>query len=170
MIILAESYEIILRNETRQGTTPVATTQGINGGGGYLAEPISYTSTDSNGNNKNALASAIVAVNVIKPYVNKALAFGISQVEMQTGSAELQRKLTAYSEIGSTTLGIVGAGLIGGIGGAAVAAVTLAAQTAIETGLNWVSINNRKIIASENMQLAKSRAGMVSNRSRGGLV
>lgn len=170
MIILAESYEIILRNETRQGTTPVATTQSINGGGGYLAEPISYTSTDSKGNNKNALASAIVAVNVIKPYVNKALAFGISQVEMQTGSAELQRKLTAYSEIGSTTLGIVSAGLIGGPGGAAVAAVTLAAQTAIETGLNWVSINNRKIIESENMQLAKSRAGMVSNRSRGGLV
>ena len=165
---MAERYEIILRNETYGGSTPVSTSNGINGGYGYLAEPV--TATTATKKNNGALAGAIVAVNVIKPYVNKALSFGISQVEMQTGSAELQRKLSAYSEIGSSALGVVGAGLVAGPTGAVVAAVTFAAQTAIETGVNWVNINNRKVIASENRQLAKSRAGMVSDRSRGGVV
>lgn len=168
MVTLAERYEIILRNETNGGSTPVSTTNGINGGSGYLAEPVTATTATKKSN--GALAGTIVAVNVIKPYVNKALSFGISQVEMQTGSAELQRKLSAYSEIGSSALGVVGAGLALGPTGAVAAAVTFAAQTAIETGVNWVNINNRKVIESENMQLAKSRAGMVSNRSRGGVV
>jgi hypothetical protein len=43
-------------------------------------------------------------------------------------------------------------------------------QTVIQTAINQVNINNQKIIESENLALARSRAGMVTNKSRGGGV
>lgn len=166
---MAEQYEIVIRNETSGQKTPVAT-QPYTNGGGSVATPITKKTTDANGNNQNGFASAIVAANVIKPYVQQAMSFGISQVEMRTGSPELQRKLSAYSQIGSSATSIIAAGAMGGGVGVLAATAALALSTGIETAINAVNIQNKKTIEAENLQLAKSRAGMVSNHSRGGVV
>lgn len=166
---MAEQYEIVIRNETKGNKTPV-TSQPYTNGDSSVAVPISKKTTDSSGNNQNALASAIIAANVIKPYVQQAVSFGISQVEMKTGSAELQRKLNAYNQIGSSAVSIVAAGVIGGPVGALTAAGAMAVSIGIETAINAVNIQNRKTIEAENLQLARSRAGMVTNHSRGGVV
>lgn len=166
---MAEKYEIIIRNETNQSKTPIATTPDVNGQSS-VASPITKSTATSGNKSQNALASAIVATNVIKPYIQQAINFGISQVEMQTGSAELQRKAQFLNNVGSSVSSIIVAGAVGGIPGALGAAAMLGVSTAIETGINYVNINNRKILEAENLQLAKSRAGLVSNHSRGGVV
>ncbi len=166
---LTEQYEIIIRNETARRDTPIAAQPNVNGESA-VASPITKKTASSEGKNQNALASAIVATSAIKPYVQQMISMGISQIEMGTGSAELQRKAQAFNTLGSSALGIVAAGAVGGIGGALSAAAMMAVQSAIEAGVNYVSINNRKILETESLQLQKSRVGMVSNRSRGGGV
>jgi hypothetical protein len=89
---------------------------------------------------------------------------------MRTGSAELQRKKQAFASVGSNATGLVIAGATGGFGAAAAMAGMQLLQTAIQSIINQVNINNQKIIESENLALAKSRAGMVTNKSRGGGV
>lgn len=169
VVILAERYEIIIRNETKQRKTPIATEPSVDGGS-YVASPITKSTASKGNGSQNALASAIVATNVIKPYIQQAISFGISQIEMQTGSAELQRKAQFLNNVGASATSIITAGVVGGVGGALGAAAMLGVTTAIETGINYVNINNRKILEAENLQLARSRAGMVSNHSRGGGV
>lgn len=166
---MPEQYEIVIRNETNKSSTPVAT-NGTVIGGSTVAEPIQKTTTSSDGSNKNALVSALVATSAIKPYIQQAVSFRISQIEMQTGSAELQRQMAARYSMLSSAGGILSAGLTGGIPGAAIAAAMMVAQTGIETGVNYVEIKNKKTLEEENLQLRRSRAGMVAGKSRGGGV
>ncbi len=167
VVILAERYEIIIRNETKQRKTPIATEPNIDGESS-VAAPITKSTASKGSGSRNALASAIVATNVIKPYIQQAISFGISQIDMQTGSAELQRKAQFWNNVGSSATSIIVAGAAGGPVGALGAAAMLGVTTAIETGINYVNINNRKILEAENLQLARSRAGMVTNHSREG--
>jgi hypothetical protein len=162
-----ELYEVIIRNETEQKDTPIATSPNVDGESG-VASPIKKTTTGSDGRNANALASAMVATNYIKPYIQQAVSVGISQIEMSTGASEMQRKMEAMSSIGSSVGGIVAAGVAGGIGAAGVATAMLLVQKVIETEINRMNIKNQKIYERENLSLAKSRAGMVTNRSRDG--
>lgn len=161
---MAELYEIVIRNETDGGNSPIATEPNVNGEGN-AATPIKKS-----GESKGRLVSSIVAVGAVKPYIEQAINFGVSQVEMRTGSAEMQRKAQAFSSVASTAGGMVIAGLTGGLGAAAAMAGMQLLQTIIQTSINQVNINNQKIIESENLALAKSRAGMVTNKSRGGGV
>ena len=163
---MPEQYEIVIRNETKQGKTPIATSPNV-GEQSSVASPITKT-TVIKGTSQNGLASAIVATNVIKPYVQQAINFNISQIEMATGSAELQRKAQFFSNLGSSAMSIVAAGAVGGVVGAVGAVAMLGLSTVIETSINQANINNRNILEAENLQLARSRAGMVSNHSRGG--
>lgn len=162
---MAELYEIVIRNETNGGNSPIATEPNVDGTGN-AAEPITKKKVDT----QNKMVSTIVAVNTVKPYIEQAVNFGVSQVEMRTGSAEMQRKAQAFSSIGSTASGLVIAGLTGGISAMGAMAGMQLLQTIIQTSINQVNINNQKIIESENLALAKSRAGMVTNKSRGGGV
>lgn len=164
---MPEMYEIVIRNETNDTSTPIATEPSINGESS-IATPIKKKSGTRDAKSQNALVSAIVASDKIKPYVQQVATFGISQIEMTTGSSELQRKMQAVSAIGSSASGIVTAGIVGGIGSAATMAAVQLLQTVIQTAINQATINNQKIIENENLQLARSRAGMVSNKSRGG--
>ena len=163
---MAELYEIVIRNETSGGNSPIATEPNVDGEGS-IATPITQKSS---GSKQNRLVSAIVATNTIKPYVEQIANFGISQVEMTTGSPELQRKLQAASGVASTLSSITIGGVTGGWQGAAVAAAMQLIQGILQTSLNQININNQKQIESENLSLARSRAGMISNKSRGGGV
>lgn len=163
---MAELYEIVIRNETDGGNSPIATEPNVNGEGN-AGSPITKKGGASS---KNQLLSAVVATNTIKPYVQQAITFGVSQVEMTTGSPELQRKMQAVTGIASSVGGIVSSGIVGGWAGAAASAGMQLLQGIIQTSINQVNINNQKIIESENIALAKSRAGMVTNKSRGGGV
>jgi hypothetical protein len=165
---MAELYEIVIRNETEKKNTPVATDATVEGGGS-VAEPVKKNN-GKDGNPKNSLFSSLFASNTVKPYIQQAISFGVSQVDMNTGSSELQRKLQAFSSVGSSLGGIVSAGIVGGLPGAAAALGMQTLQTVIQTAINQVNINNQKIIESENLALARSRAGMVTNKSRGGGV
>lgn len=166
---MAEMYEIIIRNETSSGTSPIATDANVNGEGS-VAMPITKKIGGKQSESPNRMVSAIVATNAIKPYIEQVANFGISQVEMSTGSPELQRKLQAVSSVASSVSGIVVAGVTGGVGAAAAMAGMQLLQTIIQSTINQVNINNQKIIENENLALARSRAGMVTNKSRGGGV
>lgn len=163
---MAELYEIVIRNETDGGNSPIATDPNVNGEGNAGSPITKKTSASS----QNRLISAVVATNTIKPYIQQAVTFGISQVDMQTGSPELQRKMQAITGVASSVGGIVTSGIVGGWAGAAASAGMQILQGLIQTSINYVNINNQKIIESENLALARSRAGMVTNKSRGGGV
>ena len=164
---MAELYEIVIRNETDGGNSPIATEPNVNGEGN-AATPI--TKKKATAESPNRLVSSIVAVGAIKPYIDQAVSLGVSTVEMRTGSAELQRKKQAFASVASNAGGLIIAGATGGVGAAAAMAGMQLLQTAIQSIINQVNINNQKIIESENLALAKSRAGMVTNKSRGGGV
>ena len=139
---MAELYEIVIRNETDGGNSPIATEPNVNGEGN-AATPI--TKKKATAESPNRLVSSIVAVGTIKPYIEQAINFGVSQVEMRTGSAEMQRKAQAFSSVASTAGGMVIAGLTGGLGAAAAMAGMQLLQTIIQTSINQVNINNQKI-------------------------
>lgn len=164
---MAELYEVILRNETTQRDTPIATDPNVDGESG-IATPIKKKTTGADGKNPNAMMSMVVATNYIKPYIQQAISVGISQIEMTTGSSELQRKMEVMSSVGSSIGGIVTAGIMGGIGGAAAAGAMLLIQKTIEASINSINIQNQKKIEQENLSLARSRAGMISSKSREG--
>ena len=113
---MAELYEIVIRNETNGGQSPIATEPNVNGEGN-AATPI--TKKKATAESPNRLVSSIVAVGTIKPYVEQAVNLGVSTVEMRTGSAELQRKKQAFASVGSNVTGLVIAGATGGVGAAA---------------------------------------------------
>ena len=161
------NYRIIIENHAQEGETPVST-DSTNGGTPAPASPVTEQKTKVN---KGFLSNVMVATNVIKPYVQQAISFGVSQVEMETGSASLQRRAQAYSSIGSSAISIVTAGIMGGAAGAAGAAGVMLLQTMIESAMNAQTIQNQKQMEQENIALRKSRAGLSINRSReGGVV
>lgn len=162
---VTETIEVIIKDQTSGGDSPVTVDASEDNAAVALpADPAKARKTTT----AALSAQAVVAVGYIKPYVQQMLSFGISQVEMNTGSAELQRKLEGYSTIGSSAVAIGAAAAAGGAIGAVSAAGLMLVQTSIEAMLNNVSIQNRKTIENENIALLRSRAGLISNRSRGG--
>lgn len=120
---------------------------------------------------KGAVAAGLVAVASIRPYVDMAVNFGISQISLVTGSAEAQQRAEAIkSEVSSaTTLGY--AALFGGVPGLATAAGMIAVQKAIAFAQHQFTVNAQKAIEAENIGLRTSRLGAATNRSRqGGVV
>lgn len=117
---------------------------------------------------RGALALGLVAVNQITPYVTQAINFGISQISMDTGSDELQRKAQAASSIAGGIASIGMGAMTGGIAGAAVMAAVQGIQAMISVSQNMAAISNQKRIENENIALKKSRAGLSVNRSRTG--
>ena len=162
---VTETIEVIIKDQTSGGDSPVTVD---------ASEENATVATPANPEKSKKTttaalsAQAVVAVGYIKPYVQQMLSFGISQVEMTRGSAELQRKLEGYSALGARAISIGVAGAAGGAAGAIGAAGLMLVQSSIETMLNNISIQNRKTIENENIALLRSRAGLISNRSRGG--
>lgn len=152
------TYRLIIEDQTSGEKTPVSTEGHIE-----EARPIKKDAKKQGG-----LANVMVATNVVRPYVQQVASFGVSNIEMATGSAAMQRKVEAFSGIGATASSIVVAGIAGGAPAAAAAAGVLLIQKTLETALNKMQIEMQKQVENENIALSKSRAGMSTNRSRGG--
>ena len=153
------TYRLIIEDQTSGTRTPVST-----GGGVEEAKPVQAKEKAKG----STMANVMVATNVVRPYVQQLVSFGVSNIEMATGSAAMQRKVEAFSGIGSTAVSIVTAGIVGGAPAAAAAAGVMLIQKTMEAALNKMQIEMQKRVENENIALRKSRAGMSTNRSRGG--
>ena len=120
---------------------------------------------------KGAVAAGLVAVCQIRPYVDTAINFGVSQISLTTGSEEAQQRAEAIKSAVSsaTTLGF--AAIVGGVPGFVAAAGMIAIDKAFAFAQNQFTINTKKSIEIENINLRTSRLGAATNRSRqGGVV
>lgn len=157
-------YSVTIRDETGSGTETVA------GASEQTAArpgtPLSQGSAERSAST-GKLATALVAVKAVEPYVNQAVAFTISRIEFSTGSTELQQRAQIFSGAASSAYSIGMAAIVGGLPAAAVVAGAQILQTAISAMQNAVAIQDRKALEAETIANKKSRIGAISNRSRG---
>jgi hypothetical protein len=160
-------YRILIENKTADEGAPVSTSP--NGENIPEAVPADKGGKDSeNGGGK--LAQVMVATNVIKPYIQQAVSFSVSQIEMESGSASLQRRAEAFGGAASSVGGIVAAGIMGGPSAAVVAGATMLVQKIVQAEFQRMAIANQKRMEQESISLQRSRLGLSANRSRGGGV
>lgn len=164
---MSEEVRIIITDETSGEGTPVATPRSS-------APSTPMAPKDEKDAKKEAragvIAMGLVAYRELSPYISQAVQFGISQIEVTTGSAESQRKAQMLSNMAGTGLSIVVAGLAGGPGAAAAAAGMAALQGITSALYRSMEIQNQKRLENENLALRKSRLGLATNRSRTGGV
>ena len=157
-------YRVIIENRTDDSGAPVSTGKS---NAEQPSEGVPAKKKQERGSG-NLMANVMVATNVIKPYVQQAASFGVSQIEMQTGSAALQRRAQAYASIGSSASSVITAGIMGGPAAALGAAGIMAFQSMIQAAMTHNVIQMQKQIEQESIELRKSRVGLSINRSRGG--
>lgn len=161
------AIEVIITDTTQGDRTPVATPtepQGTTAG-----QAATQDKAEKKGE-KGEVVAGLVAIQQIMPYVNSAVNFRVSQIQMQTGSAELQQRAQIVSGMASTAISIGLGAAVGGVPGAAVSAALSALQGAISYVQNSMIIAQQKRLEDENLQLKRSRIGMTVNRSRTGGV
>ena len=164
---MSEEIRIILSDETAGGgeaSAPVATT---GGGGETPMAPVSEKGAKA-AKKKGSSSMGLVAVRTVTPYISKAAQFGVSQIEMMTGSAELQRKAEYFVEITGKIGSIGTAAAAGGWAGAAAAVGQLIAETAMESAMRSIQVYFMKKEEKENLALRRSRLGASINHSRTG--
>ena len=159
------AIEVIITDTTQGDRVPVSTQaepQGTTAGQGVSQ------SKAENKADKGAVVAGLVAVQQVMPYVNSAVNFGVSQIQMTTGSAELQQRAQIVTGMASTAISIGLGAAVGGVPGAAVAAALSALQSSITFAQNSIILNQQKVLEGENLRLKSSRVGMTVNRSRSG--
>jgi hypothetical protein len=157
-----EKIEVVISNQTDKSDNPVSLPDNV---------PSSHTippEQAERNKEKGMNVAGLVAVNQLTPYITQAINFGISQISMNVGSDELQRKAQVMSSMGGTAASIGMAALTGGIPGAAIMAGIQLMNGLISMEYNKVAIANQKQIENENIALRKSRAGLSANKSRTG--
>lgn len=159
------AIEVIITDTTQGDRVPVSTQaepQGTTAGQGVSQ------SKAENKADKGAVVAGLVAVQQVMPYVNSAVNFGVSQIQMTTGSAELQQRAQLVSGMASTAISIGLGAAVGGVPGAAISAALAALQSSITFAQNSIVLNQQKVLEGENLRLKSSRVGMTVNRSRSG--
>lgn len=159
------AIRVVITNATDEGRIPVATTaepQGATAGSG-----VSKVKAEQQ-KDRGVAAAGLVAVQQIMPYVNTAVNFGVSQIQMTTGSAELQQRAQIVTGMASTAISIGLGAAVGGVPGAAISAALAALQSSITFAQNSIILNQQKVLEGENLRLKSSRVGMTVNRSRSG--
>jgi hypothetical protein len=161
------AIEVIITDTTQGDRTPVATPTEPKGT--TAGQAATQDKAEKKGE-KGAAVAGLVAIQQIMPYVNSAVNFSVSQIQMQTGSAELQQRAQLVTGMTSTAISIGLGAAVGGVPGAAVSAALAALQGAISYVQNSMIIAQQKRLEDENLQLKRSRIGMTVNRSRTGGV
>lgn len=164
---MSEEVRIVITDETANEGAPVSTPKS-----GSPTTPMAPS--DEKGSKRSerngAIAAGLVAYRALSPFISQAVQFGISQIEINTGSAESQRKAQILSSVAGTAGSIVVAGISGGPYAAAAAAGMAAIQGIASTFYKSMEIQNQKRLESEELALRKSRLGLATNRSRTGGV
>lgn len=161
------AIEVIITDTTQGDRVPVSTQaepQGTTAGQGVSQ------SKAENKADKGAVAAGLVAVQQVMPYVNSAVNFGVSQIQMTTGSAELQQRVQIVTGMASTAISIGLGAAVGGVPGAAISAALAALQGSISFVQNSIAINTNRRIERESLDRKISRVGQSVNRSRTGGV
>ena len=162
-----KSINIKITNETDGDRVPVSTPnepQGTKSGA-----PVSVPKTERE-QNKNALVAGFVVAQQIKPYVDQVIGFSVSQIQVTTGSAELQQKAQVVSGAVSAIASIGMGAVVGGVPGAAISAALTVVSGAITTVQNGIAIETNRRIERESIDRKTSRLGQSINRSRTGGV
>lgn len=161
------AIEVIITDTTRSDRTPVSTPTAPQGS--EDTQGVSQTRAERSAD-KGVAAAGLVAVQHVMPYVNTAINFGVSQIQMQTGSAELQRKAQVVTSAVSFAANVTMSAVVGGIPGAAVSIALQTVQSMINMTQRSIEIQNQKTLENENISYKRSRMGMTVNRSRTGGV
>lgn len=146
-----ETYKIVIKNETAKGSSKAVA-------GSKTAEEPAETSNSQN------LVKGLVAYNkYVKPFAKQAIQHQINTVELRTGSAELQQRISFGYEIASTVIGIgeniaVGAA-IGNLPGAIIGAVMGIASWGIGVMNRQDTINLQRVNEDASLRLMNVRAG-----------
>lgn len=159
------AIEVIITDTTKSNRTPVSTTTAPQGS--EDTQGVSQQKAEKNAD-KGMIAAGLVAVQHVTPYVNTAINFGVSQLKMQTGSAELQRKAQVVTSVVGSTANIAMSAIVGGIPGAAVSVALQTVQSMINMTQRSIEIQNMKTLENENISYKRSRMGITVNRSRTG--
>lgn len=157
-------YSITIENKTGKNKSVIA-----NGNSNQTTkEPGSATDKKETDKAKDdgELISALVAVKTIEPYIHQAANFAVSQISFQNGSTELQQRSQAFTGIAASAVSI-GLAAIGNPAGAAKMVGVQMLQKSISLLTNYVNIRNQQTIEQENLEIRRSRAGMLAGRSRG---
>lgn len=157
-------YRIVIENHAQEGDTPVSTNAAL-GKNPSEGVPADKQQSDKGG---NILSNVMVSTNVIKPYVQQAISFSVSKIEMETGSAALQQKAQAVTGVISSASGIVAAGIMGGPAAAGSAAAVMLLQTMLQATFNNERLQLQRRMEQESLSLQRSRLGMSVRQSRGG--
>lgn len=157
-------YEIVIRDQTNNAESTPVSVDSAAGASGTDNKAPKEKDKDAQG----SLASTLVSVGAIKPYVQQAIGFMVSSVEMRTGSAELQRKATLLSSVGASAVTIITDAVTRGPKAAAITAGIMAVQSVFEHSIKQDANRLQAIIESENLALRRSRLGMSTNHSRFG--
>lgn len=161
------SINIIIRNETDGDNIPVSTKDSPKGT--KAAKAVSQEEA-ARKKERGELVAGLVAVQQVKPYVDQAINFGVSQIQATTGSAELQQRAQIVIGAVSSGTSIILGAAVGGVTGAAATAALSVLQSSISFVQNSITIENNRRIERENINLRKSRLGQSVNRSRTGGV
>ncbi len=159
--------KIIITNETDGDPIPVSTKERPQGT--KAGKAVSQNEAERQ-KDRGFLAAGLVAVQQVKPYIDQAINFNVSQIQATTGSAELQQRAQLITGMASTGISIGLGAMVAGPSGAAVTAALSALQSSISFVQNSIAIGNERKIEFENINLRKSRLGQSVNRSRTGGV
>lgn len=120
----------------------------------------------------SASLGAFVATQAIKPFVQQAKNFFVSNVELITGSAELQQRVDfdfqMLGDVGTVISTTSAGGAIGGGVGIAVGAVVGVLQVAMGYFFNQQQINLEAQVEDRKINYLQNRAGPAFNMSRRG--
>lgn len=161
------AIEVIITDTTQGDRTPVATPTEPKGT--TAGQAATQDKAEKKGE-KGEVVAGLVAIQQVMPYVNSAVNFSVSQIQMQTGSAELQQRTQLITGMASTAISIGLGAAVGGVPGAAVSAALSALQGSISFIQNSMMIDQQKRLEDENLRLKRSRIGITVNRSRTGGV
>lgn len=117
-------------------------------------------------------AKKLVSFAAVKSTADQIINYEISQVSLRTGANEYEQRLSARQSIISSSVGagaaLIAGGVVGGIGGLAVASLGVAVsamQKLIGVAQNQNTLNTERNLEDIALSFANVRAGAGSRRS-----
>ena len=144
-------YEITIRDKTeKNGKAPIS--------GGETP-----TSDTKGREEKDPQAFKWISYKKVKPYIKRAMSYGISQINLRTGRAEEQQRWQMAMDIGSTAVSFVESAImgatIGGPYGAAAAVGVQVLNEGINVALKMTTFNTRRDMENITLGLSHIRSG-----------
>lgn len=152
-------YEIVIRNQSsNEITSPIS-------GEASLAPTLEQPAGDIGGNigGSRGKAAAVISYATVKSFAQQILQHRVNSVELRTGSAELQQKISFAYQIGNQAFSLVESiaigAAVGNLPGAVIGAITGITRQAINYAQNYYTIQWQGEVESIQNDLKDRRAG-----------